>query len=102
MNKNDQSKRSTSADWQDDPRLSGMDKHRLQFLAEYAGRIREAPQSSLPALLLSLNGEAYRQGIRFSDAETRLIVSVLTEEMTPAQKRRADALQQLSQKLNRR
>jgi hypothetical protein len=85
--------------WQQDPRLSSMDPGKLKFLEEYSARIRDLPNDKKLPFLLSLQGEANRRNLHFSDAETLLLVNVLSTNLSPEQKNRIRMLQTLSKKM---
>ena len=85
--------------WKDDPRLKGMDTKKLEYLNEFADKVRQAPKDRLMATFLSLNMEASQKGIQFTDQETELLVSILTANMSPAEKKRLDTLKMLSKRL---
>lgn len=86
--------------WKDDPRLKGMDAKKLEYLNEFADRVRQAPKNRLMATFLSLNMEASQKGIQFTDQETELLVSILTANMSPSEKKRLDTLKMLSRRLS--
>ncbi len=86
--------------WKDDPRLKGMDAKKLEYLNEFADRVRQAPKDRLMATFLSLNMEASQKGIQFTDQETELLVSILTANMSPSEKKRLDTLKMLSRRLS--
>lgn len=85
--------------WKDDPRLKEMDAKKLGYLNEFADRVRKAPKDQLMATFLSLNMEASQKGIQFTDQETELLVSILTANMSPAEKKRLETLKMLSKRL---
>ena len=85
--------------WKDDPRLKGMDTKKLEYLNEFADKVRQAPKDRLMATFLSLNMEASQKGIQFTDQETELLVSILTANMSPTEKKRLDTLKMLSKRL---
>lgn len=87
--------------WKQDPRLQGMDPQKLQYLTEFARKVQETPKSQLLATILTLNADASRHGISFTDEETDLLVSILTAGFSPADKKRLDTLKLLSKKLSR-
>jgi hypothetical protein len=96
--KHDQTK-GRSDSWQQDPRLSSMDPAKIKFLEEYSTRIRNLPNDKKLPFLLSLQAEATRRNLRFSDSETLLLVNVLSTNLSPEQKNRIRMLQTLSKKM---
>jgi hypothetical protein len=85
--------------WQQDPRLSSMDPDKIKFLEEYSVRIRELPNDKKLPFLLSLQAEANRRNLQFSDSETLLLVNVLSTNLSSEQKKRIRMLQTLSKKM---
>jgi hypothetical protein len=88
-----------SDSWQQDPRLSSMDPAKIKFLEEYSLRIRNLPNDKKLPFLLSLQAEANRRNLQFSDSETLLLVNVLSTNLSPEQKNRIRMLQTLSKKM---
>lgn len=86
-------------DWKSDPRLKSMDSRKIQLLEEFANEISATKKEDLLTALLSLNQKAVTQGLRFTDTETSLIVSVLTSSMDPKEKKKVETLRLLSKKL---
>jgi P pilus assembly chaperone PapD len=88
-----------SDSWQHDPRLSSMDPAKIKFLEEYSARIQKLPNDKKLPFLLSLQAEANRRNLQFSDTETLLLVNVLSTKLSPEQKNRIRMLQTLSKKM---
>lgn len=73
-----------------------MDEAKLRYLNDLAKKAGSTPKDKLIPLLMSLasgNGN-----MNFSDEETDLIVSILTADMKPAQKKQVETLRMLSRK----
>lgn len=87
--------------WKNDPRLKDMDPKKLEYLTQFAEKVRQTPKSQLISTFLSLNADASQRGIHFTDEETELLVSILTAGFSPADKKRLDTLRLLSKKLSR-
>lgn len=88
-----------STEWKQDPRLKSMNQEKLNFLTEFASKVESAPKEQLITALLSMNMEANQKGIRFSDQETDLLVSILSANMNPADRSKLDTLKMISKKL---
>jgi len=86
-------------DWSKDPRLSGLAPEKLQFLNEFAGRLSRQPKSQLMAAFTTMQMEANKRGIRFSNEETGAIIAVLSSGMTPEEKRRMEILRIFANKM---
>lgn len=90
-----------NSNWKQDPRLKHMNPEKLSLLTEFARRVESAPKDQLLPTLINLNMEANQRGLSFTDQETDLLISIITAGMSPAEKKRADALMLLS-KMSRR
>ncbi len=87
--------------WQEDPRLSGMDARKLEYLKNFAEKVNNTPKNQLMSVLLRLNLDASQNGIQFNDLETDLLVSILTADMAPAEKKKLTTLKLLASRLSR-
>lgn len=87
-------------DLKNDPRLNGMDKEKLELLIRLANEAEQnAPDGLLPLLLRITQN---RQNADFTDSETDLIFSILTADLTPAQKKQAETIRTLSRSFVRK
>lgn len=84
-------------DWRKDPRLKHMDEQKLKLLTELAETAGKTPRDKLLPLFMGL--ASGNSGVNFSDEETELIVSILTADMSPAQKKQVETLRKLSRRL---
>ncbi len=85
--------------WKNDPRLQNMDPDKLNFLTDFVERIKKTPKNQVVPAFLSLQAEASQKGISFSNQETMLLVSILSSDMSPADKNRLEALRMLAKKV---
>lgn len=90
-----------NTNWKQDPRLKNMNPKKLSLLTEFAKRVESAPKDQLLPTLLSLNAEASQKGIQFNDEETDLLISIMSTNMNPNEKKRIDTLRLLSKNLSR-
>ena len=86
-------------DWRQDPRLKKMDPVKLNYVQEFAERIKHSPKDQILPAFLTLQADCSRKNIRFSDDETELLVSILTAGMPPAEKKKLETLKFLAKKL---
>ncbi len=89
----------TDASWKNDPRVRSMDPEKIRFLEEFAGQIQHTPGPQLINRFLSVNGEAQKRGISFSDRETGLLTDILLEHMPPKDRQKLELLRMLSQRI---
>lgn len=85
--------------WKQDPRLKTMSKEKLNMLTEFAERIEHTDKNNLMEAFMSINMEARQKGVQFNNRETDLLVSILSANMPPAEKKKVDLLKMLSKKL---
>lgn len=86
-------------DWKQDPRLRMMNQEKLQCLTEFADRIRSLPKDQLLPAFTALQLETSKKGLAFTDQETDLLVSVLSANMTPSERKRLETLRLLAKKM---
>lgn len=86
--------------WKSDPRLKGMDPRKLSLLQDMAKELGEAPENQKMAAFLSVNQRAAENHISFTPAERDLILSILTEDMAPEEKKRVQLIKNLAAKLS--
>lgn len=72
------------------------------MLTEFAAKVESTPKDQLMTTLLSLNAEASQKGIQFNDEETDLLISIMSANMSPAEKSRLDTIRMLSKNMMRR
>lgn len=91
---------SNKQSFQTDDRLSGLDPKRLAELMAFANELSSAPQNQKMATFLSINKRAADNKISFSPNERDLLLQVLTEHMTPEEKKRVELIRNLASGLN--
>ena len=90
-----------NTNWKQDPRLKKMEPKKLQILTEFARQVETAPKNQLLTTLLTLNMKAQEQGVSFSNDETELLVSIMSQEMSPAEKKRVEMLRMASRNFSK-
>ena len=75
-------------EWKNDPRLAGMDPVKLQYIEKIAAQISARSKSELLPALLSLQADARKNHITFTDQETALLISIITSGMPPDEKKK--------------
>lgn len=86
-------------DWKQDPRLAHLNPKKLSYITDLAERISHLPKEQVLPAFLAMQVDANKNGIRFSDTETELLVSVLSTNMSPAEKKKLETFKVLAQKL---
>ena len=85
--------------WKQDPRLKQMAPKKLDYLTAFADQITRLPKEQILPAFMSMQVDAAQKGIRFSDSETELLVSVLTSGMSPNEKKKLETLRFIAKKL---
>lgn len=86
-------------EWKHDPRLAGMDPVKLQYIEKIATQVSSQSESELLPTLLSLQADARKNNITFTDQETALLISIITSGMPPDEKKKVEMLHFLAKKL---
>ena len=86
-------------EWKNDPRLAGMDPSKLQYIEKISAQISSQSKSELLPTLLSLQADARKNNITFTDQETTLLISIITSGMPPDEKKKVEMLHFLAKKL---
>lgn len=89
----------TSDSWKQDPRLKQMAPEKLNYLTSFADQVTRLPRGQILPAFMSMQTDAAQKGIRFSDSETELLVSVLTSDMSPNEKKKLETLRFIAKKL---
>lgn len=87
--------------WKNDPRLKGMDQGRLELLCQFAEELKTAPKDRKMDAFLPLNRRAAEKNLHFSPAETELLLTILTEDLPPEEKKRVQLIQNLASRMKR-
>lgn len=82
--------------WKNDPLLKGMDSKKLQFLTDMVRELEKTPKNNLMPFFLGLTAQANSQGINFNDAETELLLRVLSPRMSEQDRKQIDTMRRLS------
>ncbi len=82
-----------------DPRLQQIQPEKLQYIMDFASRVSSLSKEQVMPAFLNLQMDAARKNIRFSDAETEILVSILSSGMTATEKKKLETLRILAKKL---
>ena len=77
-------------EWKNDPRLAAMDPVKLQYIEKIAAQISSQSKAELLPALLSLQADARKSNISFTDQETTLLISIITSGMPPDEKKKIE------------
>lgn len=81
--------------WQNDPALKNLDLRKIAFITELSKQMNELPSDKLLPFLMAASRKSQSLNIKFSDEETSLILKVITSNMNPEEKSKADMLQDM-------
>lgn len=84
-----------------DPRLKNLAPERVDILLTFAGELANASQDEKMSTFMAVHKKAAEKQIHFSAEERDLLLSVLTEKMSPEEKKKVALIQSLASRLNR-
>ena len=87
--------------WNSDPRLRRMDPRKLQLLDQFSAQLSNAPSSQKLPLFLELNRKLSASGLAFSPEERSLLFTILTENMSPGERKQAELIRDLAARLSK-
>lgn len=86
-------------DWKNDPRLKNMDQQKLDYITRMADTLKQTQKNQFLPAFLAMQTEIRQKNINFTDEETELLISILTADMPPAERKKLDTLKFLAKKL---
>ena len=86
-------------DWKQDPRLKQMNREKLDYLTEMVTQIQSMNKDQLMSAFTAMQMDAMKKGMNFTNDEIDLLVSVISAEMTPAERKRMDTIRALAKKM---
>lgn len=89
-----------NTNWKQDPRLKGMDEKKIQYLADLASKVENTPKDKMMPLFMSLASGS--GNMNFNNQETDLLVSILTANMSSAQKQQVETFRTLSKRFGKK
>ncbi len=88
-------------DFQHDERLKDMDPEQIARLMSLANELSGAPQNQKMNTFLGIMNRTSRQNISFSPQEQEVLFSILTEDMRPDERKKAEMVRKLASQLQR-
>lgn len=88
------------SNWKHDPRLKNMSPQKLDFLETFADKAKNSSKSDLLPLLLSISKQ--NTALSFTNEETELLITILTENFSPKERQQLALLRQLSENIVKR
>lgn len=81
-----------SEDWKDNPRLSGMDKGKLDMLQKLAEQGNGKSASDMLPFLMNAAAQGRNNGLNFSSGEISAVLEVLKMGKSPAEAAKIDQI----------
>lgn len=85
--------------WKQDPRLGQMNKDKLDYLMKFAEQMNTAPKDQVVQLFTAMQLDSRKKGIQFNNQESDLLMSILSTNMSPEEKKRMESIRALAQKM---
>lgn len=85
------------------PALNDISPEKLQFLMDFASNNTDAKDAkSMASTVMNAANNAKQNGMTFSNTETTLLIELLKQNMSEAERTKADKLLQMMQMLQKR
>lgn len=82
-------------EWKNHPALKNIDPIKLRILMELFEKGQgKKPEELLPQLMRA-NAELNKRGMNFTSSETKLILDILKKNMSPAEQKKVELLQNM-------
>ena len=72
---------------------------KLTLLTQFAEQIERTDKNHLMEAFMTVNLEAQEKGLQFNDQETALLVSILSSNMSPKDRKRLELLKMIAKKM---
>lgn len=82
--------------WKSDPRLHHMDAKKIALLTSFADELAAAPEAQRMNLFLDLHRKMRQSNLVFSSEERDLLFSILTENLSPDGRKKAEMIRRLA------
>lgn len=86
--------------WINNPAFQNINPQKLLLLNQLLGQANNKSKDELIPFFMAASSKANSMGMSFDDNETNLIMSVLTENMSPEEKSRVDTIRRLAQMIS--
>ena len=88
--------------WKKDPALQGLPPEKLDFLTQILTKAEACNKDTLAPFLMQAMAQAKEKKMTVSDGEFALILKVLTENMSPEEKKRSNMIIQMTKMLSKK
>lgn len=87
--------------WINNPAFQSINPQKLLLLNQLLGQANSKSKDELIPFFMAASAKASSMGMSFDDNETDLIMSVLTEHMSPEEKNRVETIRKLAMMLSK-
>lgn len=87
-------------DWKQDERIKNIDPEKLNLLTALSQNIHGNSPSEVMPLLMAAMTQANSKGLSFSEEETDLIIQILTEKMSTADKQKVNQIRAMVKRMH--
>lgn len=87
--------------WKNDPRLKSMNHDRLAMLTAFAQELSNAPADQKMQVFMNISKKSSASGMNFTSDERELLISVLTENMSPEDKAKVQLIRNLTSRMQK-
>ena len=81
--------------FQNNPAFQALSPEKLSFLMNFAGSAKPTEMKDMAPFLLAALNSAKKKNIQFTGSETELLISILKQNMSPEEAKKADRIIQL-------
>ncbi|MFU0826780.1 MAG: DUF1778 domain-containing protein [Lachnoclostridium sp.] len=82
-------------DWINHPAMKNIDARKLAILVDLANEAEGKPADKALPLLIKANAKMKALGLTFTQEETDLMIEILTQDMTSAEKQKLEIIKKL-------
>lgn len=85
--------------WKQDPRLRQMNKEKLDYILKFAEQMNTMSKDQIVPAFTAMQLDSRKKGIQFNNQESDLLMSILSTNMSPEEKKRMESIRALAQKM---
>ena len=88
----------SAANWMDHPAMKHIDAKKRAVLAEFMDAVEGKSGMAAMPVLMQTQKKLHDQGLEFTPEETDLMMTILTKDMSPAEKAKFEQMKQVVQR----
>lgn len=90
---------SQNNNWKQDPRLGQMNKEKLDYIMKFAEQMKTMTKDQIVPAFTAMQMDSRKKGLQFNNQESDLLMSILSTNMSPEEKKRMESIRALAQKM---